>query len=81
MQIEEVEIHEFTYEIEDVSPRPNGEIVYVPGGSIEPPGYVLTIRTDTGLEGYYRAPHVDEDRRRADQIRRHAVPDRPRSAE
>lgn len=55
MQIEEVEIHEFTYEIEDVSPRPDGEIVYVPGGSIEPPGYVLTIRTDTGLEGYYRA--------------------------
>jgi len=55
MRITEVEIHEFTYEIEDVSPRPDGEIVYVPGGTIEPPGYVLTIRTDTGLEGHYRA--------------------------
>jgi L-alanine-DL-glutamate epimerase-like enolase superfamily enzyme len=55
MKIEEVEIHEFTYEIEDVSPRPDGEIVYVPGGKVEPPGYVLTIRSDTGLEGHYRA--------------------------
>lgn len=55
MTIEEVEIHEFTYEMEDVSPRPGGEIVYVPGGKIEPPGYMVTIRTDTGLEGHYRA--------------------------
>ena len=43
MIIEEVEIHEFTYEIEDVSPRPDGEIVYVPDGKIEPPGYVPSI--------------------------------------
>jgi L-alanine-DL-glutamate epimerase-like enolase superfamily enzyme len=55
MKIEEIEIYEFTYRIEDVSPRPDGEIVYVPGGSIEPPGYVLTIRTDTGIQGHYRA--------------------------
>jgi len=55
MKIEEVEIHEFSYRIEDVGSRPDGELVYVPGGTVEPPGYVLTIRTDTGLEGHYRA--------------------------
>lgn len=55
MEITEVEIHEFSYKIEDVSPRPDGEIVYVPGGTIEPSGYVLTIRSDTGIEGHYRA--------------------------
>ena len=55
MEIEEIEIHEFTYHIEDVSTRPDGEVVYVPGGTVEPPGYVLTIRTDTGVEGHYRA--------------------------
>ena len=55
MEISEVEIHEFTYHLEDVGQRPDGELVYVPGGTVEPPGYVLTIRTDTGLEGHYRA--------------------------
>lgn len=54
MSIKEVEIHEFTYVIEDVSPRSDGEIVYVPRGEIEPPRYVVTIRTDIGLEGHYQ---------------------------
>jgi len=54
MEITEVEIHEFTYRIEDVGPRPDGEMVYVPESTIEPPGYVLTIRADDGTEGHYR---------------------------
>jgi L-alanine-DL-glutamate epimerase-like enolase superfamily enzyme len=55
MEITEVEIHEFQYRIEDAAPRPDGEIVYVPGETLRPSGYVLTLRTDTGLEGHYRA--------------------------
>ncbi|MFB6146281.1 MAG: enolase C-terminal domain-like protein [Halobacteriaceae archaeon] len=55
MEIQEVEIHEFSYRLEDVGTRPDGELVYVPGSTVEPPGYVLTVRTDTGLEGHYRA--------------------------
>lgn len=55
MEITEIEIHEFTYRIEDVGARPDGELVYVPGSSVEPPGYVLTVRTADGTEGYYRA--------------------------
>jgi L-alanine-DL-glutamate epimerase-like enolase superfamily enzyme len=55
MDITEVEIHEFRYRVEDVGPRPDGEMVYVPGNTMEPPGYVLTIRTDDGTEGHYRA--------------------------
>ena len=55
MEITEVEIHEFRYRVEDVGPRPDGEMVYVPGSAIEPPGYVLQIRTADGTEGHYRA--------------------------
>jgi L-alanine-DL-glutamate epimerase-like enolase superfamily enzyme len=54
MEIAAVEIHEFTYRIEDASS--GGEhLHYEPGSSVEMPGFVLTIRTDTGLEGHYRA--------------------------
>ena len=53
MEISEVEIHEFTYHLEDVSTH-RAHQVYDPGETYEPPGFVLTIRTDTGLEGHYR---------------------------
>ena len=54
MQIAEVELHEFTYELEDVGSW-HGHQVYDPGTTIEPPGLVVTIRTTDGLEGHYRA--------------------------
>ena len=53
MQISEVEIHQFTYPLEDVGVR-DGHQVYAPGETLEQPGFVLTIRTDEGLEGQYR---------------------------
>lgn len=54
MEINEVEIHQFRYEIENVGIREDGEAVYVPDSVSEPPGYILTIRTDDGVEGQYR---------------------------
>ena len=53
MRISEIELHEFTYELEDVGMR-DGRQGYVPGSTLEPPGFVLTIRTADGLEGHYR---------------------------
>lgn len=53
MRITEVEIHEFEYALEDVS-HSHGHQVYDPGSTLELPGFVLTIRTDEGVEGHYR---------------------------
>jgi L-alanine-DL-glutamate epimerase-like enolase superfamily enzyme len=53
MRISEVEIHEFDYELEDVGTWNNRQ-AYVPGNTLEPPGFVLTIRTADGAEGQYR---------------------------
>lgn len=53
MQIREVEIHEFDYRLDDVGTS-NSHQIYEPGSTLEPPGFVLTIRTDNGLEGHYR---------------------------
>jgi len=54
MKIKEVEIHDFAYRIEDVSS--GGEhLHYEPGESVEMPGFILTIRSDEGFEGHYRA--------------------------
>lgn len=54
MKISEVEIHDFTYRMEDTSS--SGEhLHYEPGESVSMPGFVVTIRTDTGHEGHYRA--------------------------
>ena len=53
MRITEVEIHEFAFELEDVGTWNNRQ-AYVPGNTLEPPGFVLTIRTADGEEGYYR---------------------------
>ncbi|WP_254546868.1 enolase C-terminal domain-like protein [Halomarina pelagica] len=53
MRISELEIHEFTYELDDVGTR-HGHQGYAPGETLEPPGFVLTIRTADGLEGHYR---------------------------
>lgn len=53
MRITEVEIHEFDYELEDVGTWNNRQ-AYDPGNTLEPPGFVLTIRTADGSEGYYR---------------------------
>lgn len=53
MKISEVEIHEFTYHLEDVGTH-NGNWVYDPGSVTEPPGFVLTIRTTDGTQGHVR---------------------------
>jgi L-alanine-DL-glutamate epimerase-like enolase superfamily enzyme len=53
MRIAEIEIHEFTYRLEDVGSN-QGRQTYQPGSVAEPPGFVLTVRTADGLEGHYR---------------------------
>nr|WP_246310228.1 enolase C-terminal domain-like protein [Halobaculum halophilum] len=53
MRISELEIHEFTYRLDDVG-MSHGHQGYDPGNVLEPPGFVLTIRTADGLEGHYR---------------------------
>ncbi|WP_311173461.1 enolase C-terminal domain-like protein [Halobellus ordinarius] len=53
MQISEVVIDEFEYQLEDVGTH-RGRQTYEPGKTAEPPGFVLTIRAADGLEGHYR---------------------------
>lgn len=53
MKIAEVEIHEFEYALENVG-HSHGHQVYDPDSTLELPGFVLTIRTDEGVEGHYR---------------------------
>lgn len=53
MEISEIVIDEFTYHLEDVG-TDRGRQVYEPDASVDPPGFVLTIRTADGLEGHYR---------------------------
>lgn len=53
MRITELEIHEFAYDLADVGVA-HGHQVYEPGGQLDQPGFVLTIRTADGLEGHYR---------------------------
>ncbi|MFB6170336.1 MAG: enolase C-terminal domain-like protein [Haloarculaceae archaeon] len=55
MEIAEIEVRDFQYELEDVGTR-NGNWVYDPGHTAEPPGFVLTVRTTDGAEGHARAP-------------------------
>ncbi|WP_254524518.1 enolase C-terminal domain-like protein [Natrinema caseinilyticum] len=54
MKISEIQIDEFTYELEDVG-NSHGHQVYDPGNTLETPGFILTIRTADGLEGTYRS--------------------------
>lgn len=53
MRITEIEIHEFDYRLDDVGRRGARE-VYVPGETSTRAGFILTIRTADGQEGYYR---------------------------
>ena len=53
MEITAVELHEFTYRLEDVGTR-DGHQVYEPGHTIDQPGFILTIEADTGHVGHYR---------------------------
>lgn len=53
MQISEIEIQQFDYSLQNVGTY-RGHIVYEPGNTLKPPGFVLTIRTDEGIEGHYR---------------------------
>lgn len=53
MQITEVEIHEFTYQLTDVGMH-GGHQVYQPGSELQPPGFILSIKTDNGIAGHYR---------------------------
>jgi len=59
MIIEEVEIHEFTYEIEDVSPRPDGEIVYVTRRQDRTAGIRTNNPDRHRPRGPLPGPHVD----------------------
>jgi L-alanine-DL-glutamate epimerase-like enolase superfamily enzyme len=53
MRISEIEMHEFDYEIENVGTI-DGNWAYDPDSILEPPGFVLTIRTANGTEGHCR---------------------------
>lgn len=53
MRISEIVIDEFDYRIEDVG-TVSGNWVYNPESTLEPPGFILTIRTADGTEGHYR---------------------------
>jgi L-alanine-DL-glutamate epimerase-like enolase superfamily enzyme len=53
MRISEIELHEFTYDLDGVGTR-NGNWVYDPDDRLDPPGFVLTIRAADGTEGHYR---------------------------
>lgn len=53
MRISEVEIDEFDYRVENVG-TVDGNWVYDPESTHEPPGFVLTVRTADGTEGRYR---------------------------
>lgn len=53
MQISEVEVREFAYELPGVGTW-RGHQVYDPDSTSEPSGFILTIRTDEGIEGNYR---------------------------
>jgi L-alanine-DL-glutamate epimerase-like enolase superfamily enzyme len=53
MRISEIELHEFEYLVENVGTA-NGNWIYDPDSTLEPRGFVLTIRTADGTEGHYR---------------------------
>jgi L-alanine-DL-glutamate epimerase-like enolase superfamily enzyme len=53
MVITEVELHEFDYLVEGMG-TDDGNWVHDPGNTLEPPGFVLTVRTADGSEGHYR---------------------------
>jgi L-alanine-DL-glutamate epimerase-like enolase superfamily enzyme len=53
MEISEVEIHEFDFQLEDVGMH-EAHQVYDPGSTLEPQGFILTVRTTDGTEGHYR---------------------------
>ena len=53
MRISEIELHEFEYLVENVGTA-NGNWVYDPDSTLEPTGFVLTVRTADGTEGHYR---------------------------
>jgi L-alanine-DL-glutamate epimerase-like enolase superfamily enzyme len=57
MEISAVEIHEFTYELENVTTAGGIPVhqVYEPGSTLEPNGMILTIRASDGTEGHYRS--------------------------
>lgn len=72
MPISEIEIREFDYRIPDIG-TDNGRPLYRPGSTLEPPGFILTIRTDDGLEGNYRGfmmtpPMVTQIKMAADEF-------------
>jgi L-alanine-DL-glutamate epimerase-like enolase superfamily enzyme len=56
MRIEEIEIREFTYRLENVGTH-TGYHVYEQGSVSTPHGFVMTIRDDTGEAGHYRGFH------------------------
>lgn len=53
MQINEIVVREFEYELENIG-KSEGDWVYEPGAVQHQPGFVLTIRTEDGLEGHCR---------------------------
>ncbi|WP_198664665.1 enolase C-terminal domain-like protein [Halorubrum sp. 48-1-W] len=57
MRISEVELTEFTYELESVGTAGANQVhqVYDPENTLEPTGLILTVRTADGTEGHYRS--------------------------
>lgn len=53
MRISEIELHEFEYLVENIGTA-NGNWIYDPDSTLEPTGFVLTVRTADGTEGHYR---------------------------
>ncbi|KXA89839.1 hypothetical protein AKJ62_02235 [candidate division MSBL1 archaeon SCGC-AAA259D14] len=53
LEIKEIEIREFNYLLQDISTH-NGHHVFSPESKRKPPGFILTIKTEDGLEGNYR---------------------------
>jgi L-alanine-DL-glutamate epimerase-like enolase superfamily enzyme len=72
MHITEIEVHELVQETEDLARRDDGESVYEPGSTRTGHSAALTVRTDTGIEGYahsgYPGTLVDQIRHTTDDL-------------
>ena len=52
--ITRIEVHEYTYTLDNLGTDYNGfNLVYTPGGKVEPKGYIIRIFSDAGVTGEY----------------------------
>ncbi|HEU5015519.1 MAG TPA: enolase C-terminal domain-like protein [Roseiflexaceae bacterium] len=53
-RITSIEVHEYTYTLNDLGKDYNGfNLVYVPGSTVEQKSYIIRINTDAGVSGEY----------------------------